>query len=66
MKYEIVSRSDDGTYDLFEKLPNGHLDFLSNHDSIEEAQREMESYGKSMSQADTIRFIQDIKKSLEK
>lgn len=66
MKYEIVSRSDDGTYDLFEKLPNGHLDFLSNHDSMEEAQREIKKNRQPMNQADVMRFIADIKKSLDK
>lgn len=36
-RYLIVRRSDDNTYDIFYKLGNGKLDFVSNHDTYDEA-----------------------------
>lgn len=35
--YSIIRRSDDNTYDIFYKMPNGKLDFVSNHDTYDEA-----------------------------
>jgi hypothetical protein len=36
-KYLIVRRTDDNTYDVFYKIGNGKLDFVSNHDTYDEA-----------------------------
>lgn len=65
MKLVIIPRIDDGTFDLFEKLSNGRLDFLSNHESKEEAENEKESYGGPMSQEDSLRMIRQLKHSLQ-
>lgn len=35
--YVIVRRTDDDTYDIFFKMKNGKLDFVSNHDTYDEA-----------------------------
>ncbi len=35
--YLIVRRTDDNTYDIFFKMKNGKLDFVSNHDTYDEA-----------------------------
>lgn len=35
--YVIVRRTDDNTYDVFFKMKNGKLDFVSNYDTYDEA-----------------------------
>lgn len=39
--FSIIRRTDDNTYDIFYKSKNGKLDFVSNHDTYEEAVQEL-------------------------
>ena len=48
MHLHIFQRTDDGTFDLFEKLKNGNYLFLSNHDTFDEAEEERDSYFKEV------------------
>lgn len=65
MKLLIVPRNDDGSYDLFEKLPNGKLDFLSNHDSLKEARLEKDDLESKPSQMETLKFFRDLKQQIK-
>jgi hypothetical protein len=65
VKIVIVPRSDDGSFDLFERKPSGKLDFLSNHPNKEEALEERESYKQPMGVGDTLAFFNDLKNALK-
>lgn len=66
MKIEIVPRTDDGTFDLYERHRSGRLDFLSNHPTMDEARSERNSYKRQMSKGETLAFLQDLKQSLNR
>lgn len=64
--YKIVPRTDDGTFDVFEQLPNGKLDFVSNHDNLEQAQNEIESMFEPIPQNQLAAYLKDIENTLRK
>lgn len=65
MNLVIIPRKDDGTFDLYEKSSNGKLEFLSNHDTVKEAEQEKKNYHRPMSQEEIMNAVSDMKKSLE-
>jgi hypothetical protein len=65
VKIEIVPRSD-GSFDLFERTPSGKLDFLSNHETKEEAIEERDSYKRPMGCGEVMAFFNDLKQSLKR
>jgi hypothetical protein len=61
-RFRIVRRSDDNTYDIFYNVGNGKVDFVSNHDTYEEAERELEP----ATQEDINKFKQSFKEFFNK
>jgi len=57
-EYKIVPRQDDGTFDVFMKVGKG-LDFVSNHDSLEEAEGAVEDMERPASKDDFESFFQN-------
>jgi hypothetical protein len=66
VKIVIVPRTDDGSFDLFERKASGRLDFLSNHPNKDEASKERDSYKQPMSQGETLAFFHDLKQALQR
>ena len=64
VKVVIVPRSDDGTYDLMEKLPNGKVDFIKNCDNLDKAKEERHELMRKPTQAETLQFFSDLKTQL--
>lgn len=64
MRYRIVPRTDDGTFDLLGTYPDGKVDILGNFDNVEDAKDEIKSLRGHMSQGETLQFLNRLKQSL--
>lgn len=63
----IVSRKEDNTFDIFEKdLDTKRLTYHSNHATKEAALEERNSLQGKPSQAETLRFFNDLKLQINK
>ena len=65
VKYKIQPRRD-GSYVILQKnMNNKHVDIHSSHATLEEAEDELDSLYSKPSQADTMKFLNDLRFSMD-
>jgi hypothetical protein len=65
VKYKIQPQRD-GSYVILQKnMNNKHVDIHSSHDTFEEAKDELDSLYSKPSQADTMKFLNDLRFSMD-